>query len=173
MLFPEKLNEFRVFANDKPNLLGVSDIELPELNSMTETVNGAGIYGEYESPNYGHLESMQLKISWRVITDELTDFYKPDGIKIDCRLVNQHFNTKTRKHEITPSRVLVHGAVTKNSLGKVEKGSPYEGSSEVEIHYIKIEDKGKVLYEYDRHNYIYKVDDVDYGEKLRELLGIL
>ncbi len=172
MNFPEKLNEFRIFANDKPDLLGVSDIELPELNFMTETVNGAGIFGEYESPNFGHLESMQLKISWRVITKELVDFYKPDGIKLDCRLLNQHFETKNRKHQVTPSRVLVLGSVTKNSLGKVEKGSPYEGSSEVEVHYIKIEENGKVLYEYDRHNYIYKVDGIDYGARIREGLGL-
>lgn len=172
MNFPEKLNEFRIFANDKPDLLGVSDIELPELNFMTETVNGAGIFGEYESPNFGHLESMQLKISWRVITKELVDFYKPDGIKLDCRLLNQHFDTNNRKHQVTPSRVLVLGSVTKNSLGKVEKGSPYEGSSEVEVHYIKIEENGKVLYEYDRHNYIYKVDGIDYGARIREGLGL-
>ena len=172
MIFPEKLNEFRVFANDKPDLLGVSDIELPELNFMTETVNGAGIFGEYESPNFGHLESMQLKINWRVITKELVDFYKPDGIKLDCRLLNQHFDTKNRKHQVTPSRVIVLGSVTKNSIGKVEKGSPYEGSSEVEVHYIKIEENGKVLYEYDRHNYIYKVDGIDYGARIREGLGL-
>lgn len=172
MIFPEKLNEFRIFANDKPDLLGVSDIELPELNFMTETINGAGIFGEYESPNFGHLESMQLKISWRVITKELVDFYKPDGIKLDCRLLNQYFDRKNRKHEVSPSRVLVLGSVTKNSLGKVEKGSPYEGSSEVEIHYIKIEENGKVLYEYDRHNYIYKVDGIDYGARIRKGLGL-
>ncbi|MGE7942823.1 phage major tail tube protein [Lysinibacillus xylanilyticus] len=172
MLFPEKLNEFRVYVNDKPDLKGVSDIDLPELNFMTESINGGGVYGEYEAPNYGHLESMQLKINWRVITSELIDFYKPDGIKVDCRMANQHFNTKNRKHELTPSRVLVQGSVTKNALGKLEKGSPYEGSSEVEIHYIKIEDNGKVLYEYDRHNYIYKVDGIDYGAKLREALGL-
>lgn len=171
-MFPEKLNDFRAFANDKPDLLGLIDAELPEFKFMTETVNGAGILGEYEAPNYGHVESMKLKLNWRVITGELVDFFKPDSIKIDLRMANQHFNAKNRKHEIMPSRVLIQGSVIGNPLGKLAKGSPYEASTEIEVHYIKLEEDGKVLLEYDRHNYIYKVDGIDYSAKIREALGL-
>ncbi|WP_342442899.1 phage major tail tube protein [Lysinibacillus sp. FSL K6-0075] len=171
-MFPEKINDFRVFANDKPDLLGITDAEFPELKYMAETVNGAGILGEYEAPNYGHLESMKLKLNWRVITNELVDFYKPDSIKIDLRMANQIYDIKNRKREITPSRVLIHGSVLGNPMGKVAKGSPYEASTEVEVYYIKLEYDGKVMLEYDRHNYIYKVDGIDYSAKIREALGI-
>ncbi|MCL6456491.1 MAG: phage major tail tube protein, partial [Gorillibacterium sp.] len=49
-LVPEKLNDFRVYR-DGNNLAGVADIQLPSFENMTETIKGAGIAGEYESPN--------------------------------------------------------------------------------------------------------------------------
>ncbi len=171
-MFPEKINDFRVFVNDKPDLLGITDAELPELKFMAETVNGAGILGEYEAPNYGHLESMKLKLNWRVITGELIDFYKPESLKIDLRMSNQIYDIKKRSRFNVPSRVLVHGSVLGNPLGKVAKGSPYEASTEIEVYYIKLEYNGKVMFEYDRHNYIYKVDGIDYSAKIREALGL-
>ena len=41
---PEKLINFRAY-NDGNDLLGVTDVQLPSLDAMTETVKGAGIAG--------------------------------------------------------------------------------------------------------------------------------
>ena len=38
---PEKLINFRAY-NDGNDLLGVTDVQLPSLDAMTETVKGAG-----------------------------------------------------------------------------------------------------------------------------------
>ncbi|CEG29797.1 phage major tail tube protein [Bacillus sp. B-jedd] len=170
-LIPEKLNDFRVFANGMPDLLGVADLQLPSLDAMTETVSGAGIAGEYESPNFGHFQSMKFTINWKTITNELVEFLKPGPISIDCRLANQMYDQKLGKQQFKASRVLVKGPKTKNDLGKAAKNSPYEGSTEIEVLYLKVEYDGKVLVELDKVNYIYKVNGTDYMAEIRKALG--
>ncbi|MCT8975494.1 phage major tail tube protein [Clostridium sp. CX1] len=171
-LIPEKLNDFRIYVNGSPELKGVADLELPSLEAMTETVSGSGIAGEYESPNIGHFQSMQLTINWTVITEDLLEFLKPQMAIIDCRLANQEYNLTKGKHEFKANRVVVRGIPTNNELGKAEKGSPYEGSTEVEVLYLKIEREGKTFIELDKVNYIYIVNGVDYMADLRKALGM-
>ena len=52
MNVPEKLINFRVYQ-DGADLLGVADVSLPSLEAMTETVKGAGVAGEVDSPVLG------------------------------------------------------------------------------------------------------------------------
>lgn len=171
-VIPQKLNDFRIYVNGSTDLAGVGDLDLPSFEYMTETVSGAGIAGEYEEPNIGHFSSQKLKISWKMITGEIVDFLKPEPISIDCRLANQEYNKKDAKYEFKANRVVVRGIPTKSELGKAEKGKTYDGSSEIEVHYIKIERDGKTLLELDKDNYIYKVDGVDYMESIRNALGL-
>lgn len=169
---PEKLNDFRVYINGSPNLKGVADLQLPSFEAMTETVTGGGIAGEYESPNIGHFQSMKLTINWTLLTEEITEFLKPQTLMIDCRLANQEYNPTKGSPEFIANRVLVKGIPINNDTGKAEKGAQYEGSSEIEVLYIKIERAGRTLVELDKINYIYIVDGIDYMASIREALGM-
>jgi uncharacterized protein len=171
-IIPEKLNDFRVFVSGSTDLLGVADLQLPSFDAMTDTVSGAGIAGEYESPNIGHFQSMKFTINWRMITDEITSFLQPGPIQIDCRLANQEYDRTVGQQVFKANRVVVKGQVIKNDLGKAAKNSPYEGSSEIEVTYIKVERDGKTLVELDKINYIYNVNGVDYMADIRKALGM-
>lgn len=172
-IIPEKMNDSRVYVNDSPELKGIGDVQLPSLDAMTETVNAAGVLGEYESPNIGHMQSMKLTINWSATIDKtMTDFYKQEVVKVDCRMADQRYDAGAAKHKFLASRVLVRGHVVKHDLGKVAKGSPYEGSTEIEVLYLKVEMDKETLIEYDRANYIYKVDGVDALSELRAALGM-
>lgn len=172
MIIPEKLNDFRVFVSGSPDLKGVADLQLPSFDAMTETINGAGMSGEYESVSFGHFQSMKFTINWRTLSDEISEFLRPESIHIDCRLANQEYDSTAGKHKMKANRVVVKGHVTKNDLGKAAKGSPYDASSEIEVLYIKVEREGKTLVELDKINYIYVVDGVDYMKTIREALGM-
>jgi len=171
-MIPEKLNDFKVYANDNPSLAGVSDIQLPSLNFLSDTVTGSGILGEYNAPNFLQTESMQLTINWRMITDNISEFLKPESIKLDCRLANQEYDPVSSKHSFVANRLVVRGNVTGNDLGRATKGSGYEGSSTVEVLYFKLERNGSTLIEIDKINYVFVVDGTDYTAQLREALGM-
>lgn len=172
-VIPEKMNDSRVYVNDSPEYKGIADLQLPSLDAMTETINAAGVLGEYESPNIGHMQSMKLTINWTSTIDKkMTDFFKQETVKVDCRLADQRYDSNTAKHTFIANRVLVTGYVIKHDLGKAAKGSPYDGSTEIEILYLKVESDQETLIEYDRANYIYKVEGKDVLADLRAALGM-
>jgi P2 family phage contractile tail tube protein len=169
---PEKLNDFRVYVDGSSDLKGIADLTLPSFEQMTESINGAGIAGEYESPNIGHFQSMKLILNWRVLNNDLSTFLAPIARKIDCRGANQEYDAATGKYSFPSVRVLVQGVPTKVEPGKMEKGSPYEASTEIEVTYIKIEIDGKTVVELDKLNYKYVVNGVDYLAEVRKALGL-
>lgn len=171
-IVPEKLNDFRVYVAGSTDLQGVADLQLPSFEAMTDAISGAGIAGEYEAPNLGHFQSMKFVINWRMITGEITEFLKPQALTVECRLANQEYNSTDGKHMFKANRVVVRGIPSTNDLGKAEKGSTYDGSTEIEVLYIKVERDGKVLVELDKINYIYIVDGVDYMADIRAALGM-
>jgi uncharacterized protein len=168
---PEKLNDFRVYYNGN-NSAGIADIQLPSFEHITETIKGAGIAGEYESPTLGHFQSMKLTINWRVLNEDVISLIAPVGGSFDCRGVNQVLDAATGQYSMVPCRVLVRGVANKNELGKMEKGSPYDASSEIEIAYIKIDINGKTLVELDKFNYKFVVNGKDYLADIRKALGM-
>lgn len=172
MKIPEKLNDFKVYIDDNNYSPGISDIELPSLNALTDTESGAGILGEYDSPNMGQFESTKLKLNWKSIGQERNLLFKPGSHKIDCRLANQYYDVASSTQKISVDRVIARGPVITNELGKAEKGSKYEGSSEIECLYLKIISDGKTILELDKLNYIYKVNGVDQLATLRKALGM-
>ncbi|PIC80543.1 phage tail protein [Sporosarcina sp. P18a] len=172
-MIPEKMNDSRIYVNESPEIKGIGDLQLPSFDGMTETMNGAGVLGEYESANIGHMQSMKLTINWTTTIDKaMVAFYKQGSLKVDCRLADQNYDQNASRHKFLAKRVLVHGHVIKHDFGKAAKGSPYEGSTEIEVLYIKVESEKQVLVEYDRINYIYMVDGVDMLAELRAALGI-
>jgi uncharacterized protein len=170
-LVPEKLNDFRVYFNGS-NLAGTADIQLPSFEQITETIKGAGIAGEYESPTLGHFQSMKLTINWRILNEDVISLIAPVVGSFDCRGANQVLDAATGQYSMVPCRVLVRGVANKNELGKMEKGSPYDASSEIEIAYIKIDINGKTLVELDKLNYKFVVNGKDYLADVRKALGL-
>ena len=81
---PERLINFRVY-NDGNDLLGVANVDLPSIEAMSDTVSGAGIAGEVESPILGHFGSMTATFTCRTITPELAKLSNQKAHALDLR----------------------------------------------------------------------------------------
>ena len=68
MAFEQQLTfvNFEVFDSGNRQL-GLTDIELPEFNLKTVDISGAGLLGEYSAPVPGMAESMEVKLTRRII----------------------------------------------------------------------------------------------------------
>ena len=64
---PERLINFNVYDGESKALMGIATVDLPEIEAMSDTVSGAGIAGEVESPILGHFGSMTTTFTWRTI----------------------------------------------------------------------------------------------------------
>lgn len=167
---PEKLINFRVFE-DGIDLLGIADVELPSVEAMTETVKGAGIAGEVESPVLGHFGSMSLKINWRVLVRSTIHLAQQRAHNLDLRGAIQVLNAGAGEYRVVPLKVVVRCIPKKMELGKLDVGSKSDASNEFEVIYIKVTLDGKKVMEIDKFNYICEIDGVDSLKDVRAALG--
>ena len=169
---PEKLNDFRVY-HEGNDFLGVADVDLPDIEFMSETVKGAGIAGEVDSPTVGQLASMQLTLNWRTIAKSLTVLAQQKAHALDLRGAMQIFEAALGEYRQVPVKVVARCLPKKIGLGKLDKGSPTDSSSEFEIIYLKITIDYEDVIEIDKYNYICVVHGVDYLLQTRVALGLL
>jgi P2 family phage contractile tail tube protein len=164
---PEKVVNFNVYdGTDK--LIGVSgEVTLPNLEAMSETISGAGIAGEYESPTPGHFGSTSMEIPFRVLYDSSFDLMEPTGRSIVLRASQQSYDVAGGKIEYRALKITIKTLPKALDLGKLGVGKMTETKNTVEILYIKVEENSKTLLELDKLNFVFKVNGKDVLAKIR------
>jgi Phage tail tube protein FII len=158
---PEKVVNFNVYA-EGDRLVGVSaEIKLPSFEAITETITGAGIAGELESATPGHFKSMQIEIPFRILYDPTFSLAIPNGQTITLRASQQSFDLAAGKIEYRPLKITLKTMPKNLDLGTLGIGKPTESNNVLEILYIKIQENGVTVLEYDKLNFIYVVNGVD------------
>ncbi|MEF3312613.1 phage major tail tube protein [Paenibacillus sp. GYB004] len=168
---PEKLNSFTAYLNGV-DYLGVADVDLPDLEMMSETVSGAGIAGEVDSPTIGHFASMSTTINWRVLERSNFRLARQEAQQIDFRGSIQTFDNVAGTYQQIPVKVTIRGLPKNTPLGSLAAGSTMDNSNELEVIYIKILYDGQNVVEIDKFNFICVIDGVDYLAKVRANLGM-
>ena len=158
---PEKLINFRAY-NDGNDLLGVTDVQLPSLDAMTETVKGAGIAGEVDSPVLGHFGSMETVLNWRTISKPGMNLASQKGVSLDLRGAQQFYDPEKSEYVVKAVKCVIRGVPKKTELGKLD----------VETNYIKVIIAGETVLEVDKYNYISNIGGTDYLADVREALGL-
>ncbi|OPA76741.1 phage tail protein [Paenibacillus selenitireducens] len=171
-LIDEKLIDYTTFLEGN-TYLGVTSVQLPALEMMSDTLKGAGIAGEIDSITPGHFGPMPIIFNWRTTpTREAVQLMKPKAHLIEFRAAIQVFNKTTSEHDEVGKKITVRAFPKKLDLGKAEAATTMDGSNEMECIYLKVEEDGAVLIEIDKLNNIYVVDGFDYRAKLRNILAL-
>lgn len=171
MKVPEKLINFRVYEGGD-DLIGIADVTLPNLEAMTETVKGAGIAGEVESPVLGHYSSMELELNWRTLAKPNVLLAQPKGVKLDLRGAQQVYDSAAGEYKVSPAKVVVSGVPKTTELGKLDVGTTSDTKTTLEVNYIKVTIDGNDVLELDKFNYICNIGGVDYLAEVKEALGL-
>ena len=167
----EKLINYRVYQNGK-DLIGTADCDLPKLQPMTDTVKGAGIAGEIDSPVLGHYKSFDAAIKFRDLSPESANLASQAGKQLEFRGASQIYDSEQMKYVVRPIRVVMRGVPKNYDLGKADPGKPTDTTVHLEVTYIKIVIDGKEEVEIDKYNYIAKVGGTDYLSEVRDALGL-
>lgn len=168
---PERLINFRVY-NDSNDLLGIATVDLPEIEAMTDTVSGAGIAGEVESPVLGHFASMTTTFSWRTIEKAAMKLSQQKAHSVEVRGSQQVYDGANGTYgsvQIRASMRIVPKTVT---LGTFEPGATTDTEQEFEVLYIKLFVADKEVLEIDKYNYVAKFGDQDALASVRADLGL-
>lgn len=168
---PERTINYRVY-NDANDVLGMATVDLPSLEAMTDTVSGAGIAGEVDSPTLGHYGSMETTINWRTITEAAAALYAQRAHHIEFRS-SQQINDAGRGELYSQQVRIVMRCIPKNlELGSLEPSAATDTASTFEVIYLKVFIGGKATIEIDKYNFKSVVGDVDYLQQVRRDLGI-
>lgn len=166
---PEVLNHYNVY-NEGQVLIGISgEVELPDFEAITDTIEGSGIIGTLEEPVTGQFDSMQIKIPFSVLYEDLfaiLDTTTPPTLTLRGSM--QCMDPTTGVTDYYPVKVVVRGKAKTTKLGKMSKGKKMEPEVELEIQYISIDINGKNVVTLDKLNFKYSINGVDLMEKIRQ-----
>lgn len=170
-LYHDKTINYRIYK-DGSNLLGVGTIDLPELAYMTDTLSGAGVAGEIETPVLGHFQAMSCTINWRTVNNEALALLLAEGATLTLRAAQQDMDGATNALLAKPLKIVIKALPKTVSLGSLEPGATTGTSSELEVSYIKIEEDNKEILEIDKINFICKINGKDTMTDVRSALGL-
>lgn len=170
IVIPEVLNHYNVYNDAAKKLIGISgEIELGDLEAITDTIEGAGVLGEIEDPVTGQFSSLKIKIPFSVLYEDLFSLMnttKPPQLTLRASM--QCMDPTTGETGYYPVKIVVRGKASKTGLGKVTKGKKGEPEIELEILYIKIMINNKTTLELDKLNFKFVLNGVDMLKKVRD-----
>ena len=166
---PEVINNYNVYDDRANRLIGISgEVELPNIEAMTETLSGSGILGEVEDPVTGHFSSMTMKIPFSNLWVNLYDLMNTTRPpQLTLRGSMQVTDTDTNVTDYVPVKIVIRGKAKTTETGKVDAGKKMESSVEMEISYIRITVDGVDLVELDKLNFKFALGGVDMMAKIR------
>lgn len=156
---------------DAVEYLGTTEVALPDLEYMTQEIQGAGIAGTIEEVILGHLAAMTTTFSFRTVTDAAIKLMEPRMHKIDLRVAQQGLNTRTSQTEIEGIKHILKVKPKKTALGKVAVASTADVSGEYATSYYAMYKNGSKVTEIDPLNFICIINGTDYLQEVRKALG--
>ncbi len=166
----EVVANFAVFE-DATEYLGMSEVSLPEVSSLTEEITGAGIAGNVEAVVLGHTEAMSLTLNFRTVTAAAIRLAEPRIHRIELRAAQQNENTNTGKLETVAVKHVMNVKPKKFAPGKLAVASAADASGEYAVSYYALYMNRTKVIEIDQLNFIYYVNGVDYLADVRAALG--
>jgi len=155
-LIPDKVNNYNVYtgtASAANKLIGVTDeTTLVKLNSMSETINLAGMAGEVDSPAVGQYQSMDITITFSNIAKSSLDIAAKDNTPLIFRSAQEFINPEDNTKSFKNRTVTVRGMTKSIDFGVLKKAGYGKPSITKEVTYYKEEIDGEVVTEIDKFN---------------------
>lgn len=169
VVIPELLNHYNIYNDKAKKLVGISgEVELGELEALTDTIEGAGVLGEIEDAVTGQFASIKVKIPFAVLYEDMfTLMDTTNPTQLTLRSSMQCMDPTTGATGYYPVKIVVRGKATNTSLGKVVKGKKGEPAIELELLYIKIQINNKTTLELDKLNFKFVLNGKDMLAKIR------
>lgn len=167
----EQVINYEVFV-DGNRCLGSASVELPEVTYKTQDISGAGIAGEYSANTLGHLESLELKITFRALFDKPVALLAQKAVQLSLRGAIQQYDSGTGTLKPLPVRVDARGRVKSAALGKLEPSELTDTEITFECDVISVKVNNVELFMHDKLNFVSRVNGTDYLAEVRAALGI-
>jgi hypothetical protein len=161
---------YAVYEN-KTEYLGIAQVDLPSLEFMTQTINGAGIAGEVEPILVGQMKAMEITFKHNLLTAQAIKLSAPKLHTLELREVQENVNNKSGGLVITGVKHVVKVFPKKMDGGTLKPQSTSDPNTVASVHYWAEYRDGEKVLELDPLNWICEVDGTDYLKPVRTALG--
>lgn len=152
--------------------LGMTTVDLPEFNFLTDEVSGPGIMGNIAIPAIAHTESLEVTLHWRTIHEEMLFALHPHAHDLTLRSGQHNYDIANGKTLSQPVRIDFRGLAKSGEMGKLEKSAETESTTVFELITLQIYVDGDKQFDYDKLNYRFEVYGVDYLRDYRRSVGL-
>ena len=167
----EQVINYEVFI-DGGRCLGTGSVDLPELQYMTQTIKGAGIAGEYEAPTLGHLQSLEIKLTFRALYESPIALMEQKAVILSLRGAVQQYDSANGTLKPLPVRIDARGRIKGGAMGKFEPSELMDTEITFECDVISVKVNNIEYFMHDKLNFVNRVNGQDYLASVRLALGI-
>jgi P2 family phage contractile tail tube protein len=163
---------YRVYYQGK-DLLGIATLEMPQIQYITETLNGSGIAGEIESPVIGLTQSMTCKMTFTSATPDVFDALDWTVQPLfECYSALQVVDESTGIRDSVPYRVNMISRPKTMPLGSLEQGKKHGNELELELTRLEVLLDGQEKLLIDKLQFMHRVNGTDLLTKVRGQMGL-
>ena len=150
--------------------IGVAQVTMPTITYKTETIDGAGIPGDYDSVMIGQTDPLNMGVQFRGMTRDVVGLLASNNNIIELRPVIQTRELGGAPKLAGQKHVMVCQPKSLNAgtlAPKTKQDVPIEFSV---TRWEAFEDGRRVLL-IDKLNFIHEIDGVDHMRELRKKMG--
>lgn len=169
-MIPQVVNRFNVYKSGK-KIIGISgEVTLPEISSLTDSLEGAGVGGTIDLPVIGLVDDMEVEIPFISLIEDIFSMMDPtEATDLTLNGAIQGTNPDDGRTDYISLSVAMRGIVKKFSPGTAKSGAKMGSSITLGLSYYKIVMDGKTMLEIDKFNSVYVVNGHDVIEKVRNM----
>ena len=166
------LVNFEVYLSGTDRLLGLAQLELPTLEMATVDISGAGIMGQISMPIRANLNSLEVKLTWRRLEKAAATLSAHKSVHLSLYSDQEGIDAATNEFSDPSHYVEIVGVPKTLNLGKWEPSSTVDAETTLEVITLKYTVDGEERIEFDKLNYICRVNGEDYAEPYRLAVGL-
>lgn len=173
MKIANKTIQYSIYNRDsgKADYIGdTASYTRPDIETLTDTVKGAGLMGEIDLPTPGQIGSMEGEITFNKTNQKYIELFAPTAHKVETRWVNDVIDSSNATVGIQANKEIMTIMPKTAGLGDIEGNATNEATLSYEILYYQYLIDGKSVIEIDKLNNIFKVNGKDYSAEIRNAL---
>lgn len=155
---------------DKTEYLGMTEVSLPSLDSLTQKITGAGIYGEIEVVLAGQLSAMEMTINMSTLNKQGVSLSAPRTHTWELREAQQALDTENNM-KINKIKHIIKAVPKSLTAGTLKPNSTSDPKLTASILSWQMFIDNKLYLHVDPLNRICILDGVDYAAEINSALG--
>lgn len=167
---PAVVNDFNLYTSGN-KLVGTNgETAIPDIESKTETISGAGLLGEVDIPIVGQYGNNAQEIKFRCVNKDFFDLIDPTKpLELVLRGAIQMV-TGDGATEYVGVRIVYRGIPAKIAIGTVKQGGAMDSAVTLNLTYIMVELGGQQKLELNKVSPTFKVNGKDMLAAIKALI---